>query len=136
MAAGVYKEATEADFNCYSPYFNLPSRVYRFCNVPHRILIAFPANKDQIIDAWLQVTVEFNGKTTDGNLDCDSMTSSDGNITRFWKAAVLPDVAQAMGNSADDWTDPCLECFSEDEAFSLESWRSLQHCNAHLKAGE
>jgi hypothetical protein len=136
MAAGVYKEATEAEFNCYHPLFSRPSRPYRFCVVPHHILIAFPANKDQIIDAWLQVTVEFNGETTVGNLDCDQMTDPSGNITTFWKAAVLPDVTQAMGNSADDWTDPCLECFSEDEAFTLDSWRSSQHCNARFKAGE
>lgn len=136
MAAGVYKDATDAEFNCYIPDFKRPSRDYRFCDVPQHILIAFPANKDQIVDAWLQVTFKFNGKTLAGNLDCDQMTDPGGSITTFWKAAVLPDVAQAMGNSADDWADPCLECFSEDEAFNLESWRSSQHCNAHLKADE
>ena len=55
MAAGLYKDATDAEFNCYHPDFKRPSRDYRFCDVPHDILIAFPANKDQIVDAWLQV---------------------------------------------------------------------------------
>ena len=135
MAAGVYMKVTEGSYNCYEVFFHLEGREYTFCDVPQRILIAFPANKDQIIDAWLQVDVNFNGKTAYGNFDCEA-TSSDSLISDFWKAAVLPDVAKAMGNSVEDWMDPCFECFSQDEAFNLDSWRSSQQCNAHLKAGE
>lgn len=134
LAAGVYKQATTVVFdgflrNCYLEEFNKNSRPYTFCNVPKHVLVALPANKGDVTESWLSVTVEFNGKTSYGDFHCYSAVRS---VMDFWESEVYPDVAKIFGTSESDWNRSklCPECFDEDDLFDVITWRGNHLCRS------
>jgi hypothetical protein len=120
MAAGVYKAITENKANCYDVDFE-SSRAYQFCNVPKHVLVAFPST-GPATDAWLSMTVEFNGKTDQGTLDC---SGSKPGVTDFWEGAVRPDVAKILGYPENEWV-PRTSCENDEWCFDVNTWRN---CN-------
>lgn len=130
MAAGVFKAASETPDNCYVEEFNENSRPYRFCNVPHHVLVALPASNGDTTESWLRVTVEFNGNTRYGQFDCSNTMTG---VNNFWEIAVLPDIVKSMANETREWDlNPkglCVECWDEDDRFDVKTWRNHHNCD-------
>lgn len=129
IAAGIYKRAT-ADLeykihNCYPVTFNNEPGQKRFCNVPQRVMIAL--NEGKITEAWLIITVEFNGATKNDQHNFETTKSA---IDLFWKDRVLPDATKAMGNSEADWRAPCIQTYEDKTACqNLIGWRDCPMCD-------
>jgi hypothetical protein len=118
MAAGVYKAITENEANCYVVSYD-NSRRYRFCNVPHNVLVAFPTT-GPVTHAWLSVKVTFNGKITAGEFQCSGSKSS---VINFWEAAARPDVAKILGLPENEWGTR-TSCEDDEGCFDVNTWRN------------
>ena len=108
--------------NCYRESFNDETRVYQFCNVPDRVMIALPAEDGSVTESWLSMTIEFDGPTKYGQFDCEGTKKS---VDGFWEAAVRPDMAKALGHPENEWN-TCISCTDDENAFDVEKWR--EHC--------
>lgn len=126
MIAGVYARATELSENCYVEDFNKMSRPYDMCNVPKHVMVVLPVHEGQTIQSWVSLTLEFDGQTKYGDFNCYNLMFP---AIDFWEGNVLPNVAESMGTSVDDWKQACTQCLKENDAFDLYKWRDFERCS-------
>ncbi|KAF2023805.1 hypothetical protein EK21DRAFT_94604 [Setomelanomma holmii] len=79
LAGSIYADMAES--NCYVEDFT-GSRRTTMCNVPLNLIIWLPWSKDRSRGAVLNIGLNFNGKTTEGPLDCEkSLKPIGANLT-------------------------------------------------------
>ncbi|KAH7068369.1 hypothetical protein BKA63DRAFT_112731 [Paraphoma chrysanthemicola] len=121
FAADIYTQMTEDAANCYEVNFK-GSRHTTMCNTVTNVLVVLPYAKDHPLAARLNVVLRFNGKTLEGELDCEKGLKK---ARESYSTTYQPQLAKVM-----NWSKvkmPLISACNKEDCFSVRKGGYLKH---------
>jgi hypothetical protein len=108
-------QMTEDPANCYDVNYE-GSRRTVLCNTVKNVLVVLPYAKDHPLAARLNVELKFNGKTLEGELDCEKGMKK---VRESFQATYQPQLAKIMGWDKDKM--PLLSACNKEACFTTRN---------------